>query len=339
MKFPKVGPKIKRSAHGIKHFLKTNKNDILFGAGAVTEVLAVISGIRAGYKQRDMHEFYARRLDAYVDQQYDTNDIRDNNAEERRAIYRQIAKETVKNYALPVALTAGSVGFYSKSHFNLKSQLASTTAALAAEHALNQRLLAEKNAEMLPQDESEDKAQETNGNSPYSAGIPNDIDNLFLKNAVIIYDSESNYFAEKEGYSQPTTVMLSPTSIKWEKDPYSDWTVNFDWNVNQIQNTMKGVISKAISLYGFVNLNEIRKHFSSGRSYKLEEAENYYIVFDENRYEEDQVMYRIYGECDENGCIIKDRVYIDIFNTIVPKPGDLKEAKQRAVAANPLKES
>lgn len=334
MKFPKIGPKIKRSVHGVKHFLKSNKNDILFVGGVATEIFAVVSAVKAGAKQRDMHEFYARRLDAYVDQQYDTNDIRDNNAEERRAIYRQIAKETVKNYALPVALTAGSVGFYSKSHFNLKSQLASTTAALAAEHALNQRLLAEKNID-IPQETPTEPKEECN--PPYSAGIPTDLDDLIIENGVIIYDSESNYFAETDGYTQPTTIMLSPTVIEWKKDPYSDWTANFDWNLREIRRIMKDTISKAISLYGFVNLNEIRRHFSAGRSYKLEEAENYYLLFDENRHDDDQVIYRIYGDCSENG-VLKDRVFIDIFNTRIPKPGDLKEAKQRAVAANPLKE-
>ncbi|MBO7452168.1 MAG: hypothetical protein J6U54_17710 [Clostridiales bacterium] len=336
MKLGKVKVKAKRVAHSTKFFLKSHKNDILFGAGVVTEVAAVVTAARAGAKQHDMHEMYARQLDNLVDADTDCEEMRQVNAEGRRRVYRGIVKGTVKNYALPVCLTAASVGLLSKSHFDLKHDLTTTTAALAAEHALNQKLLEAQGN--IPKEPEEGQETTEEAAAPYSGGIPNDLDKMFLSNAVIVYDSESKYFAEREGYSQPTTVMLSPTSIKWEKAELSDWTANFDWNVSQIMRVMGDVIGKAVTLYGFVNLNEIRKHFSSSRSYKLEEAENYYIVFNENRHEDDQVVYRIYGECDADGAIMYDHLYIDIFNSIVPRPGQLKEAKQRAVAANPLKD-
>ena len=335
MKFGKVKLKAKRVAHNTKFFFKSHKNDILFGAGVCTELAAVVTAARAGAKQRDMHEMYARQLDNLVDIPSDSDEIREVNADGRRTVYRGIVKSTLKNYALPVCFTAASIGLLSKSHFDLKHELATTTAALAAEHALNQRLL--NNQIDIPKEEFEE-GQETECNAPWSGGIPNDLDKMFLERAVIIYDSESKYFAEREGYSQPTTIMLSPTAIKWEKSELSDWTANFDWNVNQIRKVMEDIISKAVTLYGFVNLNEIRKHFSSCRSYKLEDAENYYITFDESRHEDDQIAYRIYGECDESGAVMYDHLYIDIFNSIVPRPGQLKEAKQRAVAANPLKD-
>lgn len=335
MKLSKLKPRISRTAHSVKHFFKKNKNDIIFVGGVATEITAVVTAARAGAKQRDMHEKYARQIDMFIDREGEDADIRGVNANGRRTIYRKIVKETIHNYALPAVLTAGSIGLYSKSHYNLKHELAATTAALAAEHALNQKLLAEKNAD-IPQEEPTNPKEECN--APYSAGIPNDLDDLIIENGVIIYDSETGYFAETDGYARPTTVMLSPTVIEWKKDKYSDWDSNFDWNLNQVKRIMRDVISKAISLYGFVNLNEVRKHFSVGRSYKLEEAENYYLIFDENRHEDDQVVYRIYGECDKNG-VLRDRIFIDIFNTRVPKPGDLKEGKQRAVAVNPLKES
>ncbi|MBO4703911.1 MAG: hypothetical protein J5617_03710 [Bacilli bacterium] len=335
MKFQKLKVKVDKFSHSSKHFLKTHKNDILFGAGVVTEIGAVVTAARAGAKQRDMNEYYARRLDNYIDIEGDSMEMRDANAENRRTVYRSIVKGTIKNYAAPTILTIGSIGLLSKSHINLKHELATTTAALAMEHAINQKLLNDQID--IPKDEPEE-GQETTENAPYSGGIPNDLDKMFLNNAVIVYDSDSKYFAETEGYSKPTTIMLSPTSMKWEKSELSDWTANFDWNINQIMKVMETIISRAICLYGFVNLNEIRKHFSSNRSYKLEEAENYYLVFNENRAEDDQVVYRIYGECDADGAIMHDHLYIDIFNSIVPRPGQLKEGKQRAVAANPLKD-
>ena len=336
MKVRNIKPRIQRLAHGVKYFFKKNKNDIIFGCGVVTEIAAVVVSSRAGIKQRDMSDKLARKMDNLVDADNDDDAKKESNANERRVVYRTFVKSTIKNYAIPVALTAGSIGLYSKSHFDLKSQLASTTAALAAEHALNQRLLAERNADNIPE-KSDEETQETAVNAPYSGGIPTDVNDFMLNNAVIIYDSESKYFAEKDGYTDPTDIMLSPTCIEWKRAKYSDFTANFDWNIDQIRKIMRDVISRSISLYGFVNLNEIRKHFSEGRSYKLEEAENYYLLFDDNRHQDDQVVYRIYGECDDSG-VIKDRVFIDIFNTVVPKPGDLKEAKRHAVAANPLKE-
>ena len=328
----------KRMLHGFKHFIKTNKNDILFGAGVVTEVAAVVATGKAVLKTKFMADENAELIEQYQDKDDSTEEEKQYNAEQRRVIYRHVTGQVIKNYALPTGLTLLSIGFYGKSHFNLKKELTATTAALAAEHALNQRLLAERNAKSQS-DISENKAEDnTETNAPYSAGDPSDSDKMFLKRGVIVYDSDTKYFAETEGYAEPTGIFLSPTVIDFHKDKYSRWECNWDWNIAQVKRWMRD-ISREICLYGFVNLNEAREFFSTGRSYKLEEAENYYLVFDENRKEDDQVWYRIYADCDENGRIDEEHIYIDIFNTIVPKAGRLKEAKRQAIAANPFKET
>ena len=332
----KLKLKLKRFSHTTKHVLKTHKNDILFGAGVITEVAAVIVTAKNSVKNTQEQMLLADECDKYIDDPNDDAEVLAEKDIKRHEIYRKSFRTTLKNYALPAGLTLLSVGFYGKAHINLKSELTATTAALAAEHALNQRLLKEINPDPPQPEDQETKEEATN--SPYSAGIPNDLDDFIIDKGVIIYDSDLPFFAERDGYAEPCKIMLSPTCVTFRKDLYSDWTCNFDWNLNHVMSCMAN-LSRDISLYGFINLNEVRKHFSSGRSYKLEEAENYYIVFDENRAEDDQITYRIYGRVDENGCVIEDCLYIDIFNTVVPKPGDLKEAKRRAVAANPLKES
>ena len=329
----KASVRLKRLWHGIKHFCKTNKNDILFGAGVVTEVAAVVVTAKATIKTKNMADIESAKIENFIDLPDDTAEEKALKADSRREIYRNVTKQTVKNYLIPAGLTISSIAFYSKSHFNLKHELATTTAALAAEHALNQKLLAGVNPE-TPKVEG----QEESTNTAYSGGIPNDLESMVIDNGVIVYDSDNGYFAEKDGYATPTTIYLSPTCVTFQKDLYSDWTPNYDWNIDHIMRTMRDAVSRAISLYGFVNLNDIRKHFSSGRSYKLEEAENYYLVYDENRYHDDQVSYRIYARCNDKGDVLGECLYIDIFNTIVPKPGELKEAKRRAIQDNPFKE-
>lgn len=330
----KAGVRLKRLWHGIKHFCKTNKNDILFGAGVVTEVAAVVVTAKATIKTKNMADIESAKIENYVDLPDDTAEEKALKADNRRAIYRNVTKQTVKNYLIPAGLTISSIAFYSKSHFNLKHELATTTAALAAEHALNQKLLAGVNPD-APQKEG-GEVQETN--APYSAGIPNDLESMVLNNGVIVYDSDNGYFAERDGYATPTTVFLSPTCMEFKKDRYSDWEPNFDWNVSYIQRILNDTIDRAICLYGFVNLNEIRKHFCCGRSYKIEEAENYYLLYNPDRAVNEQISYRIYADCTPEGDVKTECLYIDIFNTVVPKPGDLKEAKRKAIQDNPFKE-
>lgn len=331
------GVRFKRIVHSIKHFFKQNKNDILFGAGVVTEIGAVVMTAKATIKTKQMADIEAARIEQYVDEIDDPVEIKEANAESRRAIYRDVTKQTVKNYIVPAGLLLTSIGCYSKSHFDLKSQLASTTAALAAEHALNQKLLQGINPEVPAVKDENGNTVDTN--APYSGGIPNDLDNLVLDNAVLVWDNDTGYFAERDGYAEPTTIFLSPTCMTFKKDLYSDWTPNYDLNVHYMTRILGDTISRQISLYGFINLNDIRKHFCSGRSYKLEEAENYYLVYDQNKHMDNQVSYRIYAKCRPDGSVDGDCFYIDIFNTIVPKPGDLKEAKRRAIADNPFKEN
>ena len=320
-----------RCIHGLKHFCKTHKNDILFGAGVVTEVAAVIVTAKKSIKNTQEQMLLSDECDKYIDDPNDDAEVLAEKDIKRHEIYRKSLKTTIKNYAIPAGLTLVSVAFYGKAHLNLKSELAATTAALAAEHALNQKLLQGVNPQI---EQKEDGTQEVM-NAPYSGGIPNDLDSQVIDNAVIVYDSDNGYFAEKDGYAQPCTVVLSPTAMTFEKAEYSDWEPCHDLNIMYIQNKMKD-ISRNIKLFGFVNLNEVRKFFVPGRNHKLEEAENYYILWDDNRGPEEQVSYRIYVAEDESGKIIPERLWIDIFNTKVPKPGDLKEAKQRAIAANPL---
>ena len=325
--------KLKRIVHSVKYFFKHNKNDILFVGGVVTEVAAVVTTAKATLKTKQMADEYASQLEQHIEKTEDTMAVRETKAEARRTIYRKVTGNTIKNYILPAALTVGSIGMYSKSHFNLKHELSVTSAALAAEHALNQKLLQNVNPTPEKKEETEEPV-----NAPYSGGIPNDLDTTILKNGVIVWDSETGYSAERDGYAEPTTIVLSPTCIKFEKSPYSLWEPNYDYNIDNIMKVMRDIVSHEISLYGFVNLNEIRKHFSTGRRYKIEEAENYYIAFDKDRHPDNQVNYRIYADCDANGRIIDGALYIDIFNTIVPKPGELTEAKRVAKALDPFKE-
>lgn len=320
-----------RFMHTIKHFVRTHKNDILFGAGVVTEVAAVVVTAKKSIKNTCEQQLLSDECDKYIDEPNDDAEVLAEKDIKRHEIYRKSLKTYLKNYAIPAGLTIASVAFYSKSHFNLKHELAVTSAALAAEHALNQKLMASVNPQI---EQKEDGTQEV-VNAPYSGGIPNDLDSQVINNAVIIYDSDNGYFAEKEGYSQPCAVFLSPTAMTFEKGEYSDWEPCYDLNISFIQRKMED-ISRQIKLFGFVNLNEVRKFFVPGRNHKLEEAENYYLLWDDNRRPDNQVSYRIYIAEDDTGAIIPERFWIDIFNTKVPKPGDLKEAKQRAVAANPL---
>lgn len=333
-------PNIKRVTHDVKFFLKQHKNDILFGAGVATEIGALVSTANATLRVKELSDKAAADLQLFIDQEDDDDDIRMVNANGRRTVYRKVTKGTLLNYARPAAWLAASIGCYSKSYINMKGQVTALTAALAVEHARNQELVRQinENVPMGPEKESNEESPETS-NAPYSGGIPNDLDDIYLDNGVIIFDSSTGYFAENEGYANPTRIMLSPTCIEFKKDPYSDWTPNFDWNVDHIKRVMKDIVSHEIALYGFVNLNEIRSHFSAGRSYKLEEAENYYVLFDPNKHMDNQVYYRIYMNCDDTGAGIRERLYIDIFNTVVPKPGDLKSAKAAAIAANPFKEN
>ena len=329
----KASVRLKRLWHGIKHFCKTNKNDILFGAGVVTEVAAVVVTAKATIKTKNMADLESARIENFIDLPDDTAEEKALKADSRREIYRNVTKQTIKNYIIPAGLTISSIAFYSKSHFNLKHELATTTAALAAEHALNQKLLAGVNPE-TPKVEG----QEESTNTAYSGGIPNDLESMVIDNGVIVYDSDNGYFAERDGYAVPTTIWLSPTCMDFKKDPYSDWEPNYDWNIDHIRRILDDTISRAICLYGFVNLNDIRKHFCCGRSYKIEEAENYYLVYNPNRDVNNQVAYRIYVACDPEGAVKNECLYIDIFNAIVPKPGDLKEAKRIAIQDNPFKE-
>jgi len=325
--------RLKRIWHGIKHFVKTNKNDILFGAGVVTEVAAVVVTAKATIKTKAMADLESAKIENYLDDPMDDAEVKAAKAESRRSIYRNVTKQTIKNYIIPAGLTISSIAFYSKSHFNLRHELATTTAALAAEHALNQKLLAGVNPETPPAE-----GQEEQVNTPYCAGMPNDLESMILKNGVIVYDSDNGYSAERDGYAVPTTVFLSPTCMEFKKDRYSDWEPGFDWNIYHIKRILEDTIPRAMGLYGFVNLNEVRKHFCCGRSYKLEEAENYYLIYDPDKSLEGQVSFRIYADCDETGAVIPECLYIDIFNTRVPKPGDLREAKRIAIETNPFKE-
>lgn len=320
-----------RFMHTIKHFVKTHKNDILFGAGVVTEVAAVVVTAKKSIKNTCEQQQLSDECDKYIDDVTDSEAVLAEKDIKRHEIYRKSLKAYVKNYALPVGLTVASVAFYGKAHLNLKHELAATTAALAAEHALNQRLMANANPQI---EQKEDGTYEVT-NAPYSGGIPNDLESMVIENGVILYDSDNGYDAEKDGYTKPFSIMLTPTCMTFEKGEYSDWEPCHELNVMFIQNKMKD-ISRQIKLFGFVNLNEVRKFFVPGRNHKLEEAENYYLLWDDNRDAENQVSYRIYVAEDETEKIIPEKLWIDIFNTKVPKPGDLKEAKQHAVAANPL---
>lgn len=331
----KTSVRLKRLWHGIKHFVKSNKNDILFGAGVVTEVAAVVVTAKATIKTKQMADIESARIENYLDNIEDDAEVRAAKAEGRRSIYRNVTKQTIKNYIIPAGLTISSIAFYSKSHFNLKHELAATTAALAAEHALNQRLLAGANPE-TPAAEGEEP--QNTSNAPYSAGIPNDLESMVIPSGVIIYDSDNGYYAERDGYAVPTTVFLSPTCMEFKKDPYSDYGPDFDWNVCHVKKILEDTVARNICLFGFVNLNEVRKHLCCGRSYKLEEAENYYLIFNPDRDISEQVDFRIYAACDEDGAVKTDCLYVDIFNTKVPKPGDLKEAKRIAIEKNPFKE-
>ena len=325
--------KIMRELKALEFFLKQHKNDILFGAGVVTEVAAVVVAGKAAVKRHEEANMLAEQLDRYVDCENDSDERKEINAEARRAIYRSMVKSTVKNSAAPVLLTIVSVLFLSKSHINLKDELAKVTAALAVEHAMNQRLLADQVD--IPK-EAEAAEEPTNG--PYSAGIPNDLETQMLDRGVVIYDSDTKYFGEKDGYAEPTKIFLSPCTMVFKKDKLSSWEPCFEWNISHIINVMRDIVSRYISLYGFNNLNDIRKEFCAGRSVKLEEAENYYLLYDSNRHRDDQVFFRIYGNCNEDGYIYNEELYIDIFNTKIPKPGELKEAKRRAIEENPMKD-
>ena len=326
--------RLKRMCHSIKTFFKTNKNDILFGAGVVTEVGAVVSACRATLRVKDLSDKCASDLNYFIDEEGDDEDVREVNAKGRRTIYRKLTGGTIKNYIRPAVWLGVSLICYSKAHINQKEALAGALSALAVEQAKNREYLKQLNASTDPSEAPQEATA-----APYSAGIATDLNSCILDNGVVIYDSENGYFAEKEGYAQPTKVFLSPTCIEFKKDKYSDWEPNHDWNIHHIQHVMEEIISKEVSLYGFVNLNDIRKHFAASRSYKLEEAENYYILFDPNRHCDDQIDYRIYANCDfKDNALIPECLYIDIFNTKVPKPGELREAKASAVAKNPFKE-
>ena len=327
--------RIKRIWHSVKHFVKRNKNDILFGAGVVTEVAAVVTTAKATLKTKQMADIEAAKLDNFIDEPEDSKEIKETKAEGRREIYRNVTKGMVKNYLIPAGLTISSIAFYSKSHFNLKHELATTTAALAAEHALNQKLLQGVNPETPAADDAEPK---NTGNAPYSAGIPNDLESMVIPSGVIVYDSDNGYLGERDGYAVPTTIFLSPTCMEFKKDRYSDWEPDFTWNIHHVKSILEDTVPRAIALFGFVNLNEVRKHLCCGRSYKLEEAENYYLLYNPDKDVCDQISYRIYAACDADGAIIPTCLYVDIFNTKVPKPGDLKEAKRIAIQDNPFKE-
>ena len=214
--------KIMRELKALEFFLKQHKNDILFGAGVVTEVAAVVVAGKAAVKRHEEANMLAEQLDRYVDCENDSDERKELNAEARRAIYRSMVKSTVKNSAGPVLLTIVSILFLSKSHINLKDELAKVTAALAVEHAMNQRLLADQVD--IPKEAQEAAEEPTNG--PYSAGIPNDLDTQMLDRGVVIYDSDTKYFGEKDGYTEPTKIFLSPCAMVFKKDKLATWEAN-----------------------------------------------------------------------------------------------------------------
>lgn len=320
--------RIVRDVHYVKHLLKSRKPDILFGAGVVTEVAAIGTTIKATLKTKELSDYQLQVLEENVD-----------NEEIRKSVYKETIKGTVKNFALPVALAAASVGCYGTSHLELKNRLGKALEALATEHAINQAMRERLMGPVTDAvDNSEEKEEKPSTKGPYSAGIPTDLEDLYLKDGIIVYDNMVDYDADRDGYTQPGEVLLSPTTMTYAKSKYSDWTCNHDWNMHQIVRVMAD-LSQDISLFGFINLNDIRKYFVNTRMYKLEEAENYYITYDPNRASDNQIDFRVYAKWNESeGDIDKTCLYIDVFNTRVPVPGELREAKRVAQEKNPYKE-
>lgn len=331
---------LKRFIRTTKRFVKVHKNDILFAGGVVTEVAAVVVTAKATLKNKEFVDECAVEMEQYTTTDEDTEEIIEAKADGRRSVNRKVVIGTVKNYAIPAALTVTSVLCYGKSHLNLKKDLAVTSAALAAEHAMNERLRRELNPE-APKEETEETKQECA--NPYSGGNPSDVDDYIIENGYLVMDSDFYYNAERDGYAMPTRIFLSPTTIAFQKDPYSDWQGNIDLNLDTISRLMKN-LSREASLYGFINLNEIRKQFAKGLSVKIPAAENYYIAYDDTRARDSQIYYRVYGRAEydqaRNEWALDDTtLYIDILNMVCcPTEEKLNNAKRVAIQTNPLKE-